>query len=153
MKGFPWDDLRNIFVGCQWMASIPKTAENFNWLSRMHERYRQTTDRRTGDSIANSRSRSLKINKAYSVVGIIRPHCNTTYVDGVYCYRPSSVVCRSVCRSVTLVSPAKTAEPIEMPFRLRTRVGQENHVIDGYPDAPWEGAIFGGETGVPLYRI
>jgi len=28
----------------------------------------------------------------------------------------SSVVWRSVCRSVTLVSPAKTAEPIEMPF-------------------------------------
>jgi len=26
-------------------------AENFNRLSRAHERYRQTTDRRTGDSI------------------------------------------------------------------------------------------------------
>jgi len=26
----------------------------------------------------------------------------------------------SVCRSVTLVSPAKTAEPIETPFGLRT---------------------------------
>jgi len=26
----------------------------------------------------------------------------------------------SVCRSVTLVSPTKTAEPIEMPFGLRT---------------------------------
>jgi len=37
-------------------------------------------------------------------------------VDAVYCYRPSSVV----CLSVTLVSPAKTAEPIEMPFGLRT---------------------------------
>jgi len=35
----------------------------------------------------------------------------TTYVDAVYCYRPSVV-----CRSVTLVSSAKTAEPIEMPF-------------------------------------
>ena len=35
-----------------------------------------------------------------------------------------------VCRSVTLVS-AKTAEPIEMPFGLRTRVGPENHVLDG----------------------
>ena len=30
----------------------------------------------------------------------------------------------SVGLSVTLVSPAKTAEPIEMPFGLRTRVGQ-----------------------------
>ena len=50
----------------------------------------------------------------------------------VYCYQPSSVVCRSVCRyvcqSVTLVSPAKTAEPIEMPFGLGTRVCPRNHV-------------------------
>ena len=36
----------------------------------------------------------------------------------------------SVCQSVTLVSPAKTAEPIEMPFGLRTRVGLRNHVLD-----------------------
>jgi len=33
---------------------------------------------------------------------IIRPHRSTTYVDAAYCYRPSSVVCRSVCRSVRL---------------------------------------------------
>ena len=105
-----------------------KTAENFNWLSRMHERYRQTTDRRTGDSIANSRSRSLKINKAYSVVGIIRPHCSTTYVDAAYCYRLSD------CWSVTLVSPAKTAEPIEMPFGLWVRMGPRNLVLDGGPE-------------------
>ena len=38
---------------------------------------------------------------------IIRPHRSTTYVDAAYCYRPSSVVCLSVCRSVTIVSPAK----------------------------------------------
>ena len=31
---------------------------------------------------------------------IIRPHRSTTYLDVAYCYRPSSVVCRSVCRSV-----------------------------------------------------
>ena len=36
----------------------------------------------------------------------------------------------SVGRFVTLVSPAKTAEVIEMPFGLRTRVGQRNHVSD-----------------------
>ena len=36
-----------------------------------------------------------------------------------------------VCRSVTLVSPTKTAEPIEMPFGLRTRVGIGNDVLDG----------------------
>jgi len=30
-----------------------------------------------------------------------------------------------------LVNPANTAEPIEMPFGLRTRVGPGNHVLDG----------------------
>ena len=58
---------------------------------------------------------------------VFRPHRRTTYVDAAYCYRPTSVV----CRSVTLVSPAKTDEPIEMPFGLRTRVGPRNHVLDG----------------------
>jgi len=37
---------------------------------------------------------------------------------------------QSVCRSVTLVSPAKTPEAITMPFGLRTQVGQGNHVLD-----------------------
>jgi len=37
--------------------------------------------------------------------------------------RRSSVV----CRSVTIVSPAKTAEPIQMPFGLWTRVGPRKH--------------------------
>jgi len=43
---------------------------------------------------------------------IIKPHRSTTCVDAAYCYRPSSVV----SRSVTIASPVKTAEPIEMPF-------------------------------------
>jgi len=34
----------------------------------------------------------------------------------------------SVGLSVTLVSPAKTAEPIEMPFGLWTQVGPRKHV-------------------------
>jgi len=58
------------------------------------------------------------------------------YVDAVYCYRPSSVVCRSVCQSVTLVNPAKMAELIDMPFGLRTWVGPGNCVLDGGPDLP-----------------
>jgi len=37
----------------------------------------------------------------------------------------------SVCRSVTIVSPAKTAEPIEIPFELWTQVGPVNHVLYG----------------------
>jgi len=54
---------------------------------------------------------------------------------------PSSVVCQLIGLSVTLVSPAKTAEPIEILFGLRTWVGPGNHVLDGGPDPPWEGAI------------
>jgi len=33
--------------------------------------------------------------------------------------------------SVTTVGPAKTTEPIERPFGLRTRVGPRNRVLDG----------------------
>jgi len=58
---------------------------------------------------------------------IIRWHRSTTQVDAAYSYRPSSVV----CRSVTLVSPANTVGPIEMPFGLRTWVDPGNHVLDG----------------------
>ena len=43
------------------------------------------------------------------------------------------------------MSPAETAELIEMPFGLRPRVGPGNHVLDGGPDPPCEGANFGGE--------
>ena len=83
------------------------------------------------------------------IIIIIRPHRSTTYIEAAYCYRPSSMVCQSVCH--TSVSPAKTAAPIEMPFGLRTRVGPRNHVLDGGPDPPpWEGANLRGERGVPF---
>jgi len=69
--------------------------------------------------------------------------------DAAYCYRPSSVVCRlvglSVYRSVTLVSPAKMAAPIQMPFGLRTRLDPGNHVLDGFQIPPWERAILRGK--------
>jgi len=40
---------------------------------------------------------------------------------------------------------AKTAEPIDMPVWLKTRVGPRNHVLDGRVQIPkGEGAIFGG---------
>jgi len=66
------------------------------------------------------------------------------------------MVCRSVCRSVrvsvTVVSPAKTVEPIKMPFGLWTRVCPGNRVLDGGrgPDPSCEGTIFEGERGAPL---
>ena len=59
----------------------------------------------------------------------------------------------SVGLFVTLVSPAKTAELIEMPFGLRTRVGPGNHVLHGVQIPPWEGAILrgGNERPVVMY--
>ena len=59
-----------------------------------------------------------------------RPHRSTPYVDAAAasCYRPSSVVCGL---SVRVVSLANTAEPIEMPFGLRTRMGPRNCVLGG----------------------
>jgi len=43
------------------------------------------------------------------------------------------------------VSPAKTTEPIEMLFGLRTPVGPGNHVLDGCPDLPMGRGNFFGE--------
>jgi len=61
----------------------------------------------------------------------------------------------SVCQSVTLVSPAKTAEPIEMPLGLRSRVGPGNHVLDGSPDLPMpmRRGKFWGENGRPIVKF
>jgi len=53
-------------------------------------------------------------------------------------------VCLSVGWSVTILSPAKTAEPIEMPFAVWTWVDPRNHVLDDGPDPPSEGAILRG---------
>jgi len=39
-----------------------------------------------------------------------------------------------VCLSVMIVSPAKMAEPIEMPFWLWTRMVPRNRVLDWCPD-------------------
>ena len=55
----------------------------------------------------------------------------------------------SVGLSVTIVSLAKTPEPIEMQFGLRTRVGPENHALDGAPDPLGDKAILRGK-GRPI---
>ena len=46
--------------------------------------------------------------------------------------------------SVTIVSPAKTAEQIEIPFGLWTRVGRRNHVLDEDPEIPMAKGNFEG---------
>jgi len=47
---------------------------------------------------------------------------------------------------------AKTAETIEMPFGLSTRVGPENHILDGGPDPPCQAAMFEGLSAVSCAR-
>ena len=57
-------------------------------------------------------------------------------VDAAHCYWQSSMVCLSfVCLSVTVVSRAKTAEPIKMPFWMWTWMGPRKRVLDW--GAPW----------------
>jgi len=60
--------------------------------------------------------------------------------------RVAWTVGRSVCWSVTVVSPVETAEPIEMPYGLWARVGPRNYVLDGvHIPCPREDAIFRGK--------
>jgi len=40
------------------------------------------------------------------------------------------------------VRRVKTAEPIDMPFWMETRVGLRNHALDGVQISQMEGAIF-----------
>ena len=42
----------------------------------------------------------------------------------------------SACLSVTIVSPAKMAEPIDMLFGLWARMGPRKHALDGSLDSP-----------------
>ena len=84
---------------------------------------------------------------------LFRPHRSTAYVDRSTAMRSivRDRVAWSVGLSVTLVSPDKTAEPIEMPFGLRTRVGPGNHVLDGGPDPPHGKGQFWGK-GAPIVK-
>jgi len=61
--------------------------------------------------------------------------------DGVPC---------CVGRSVTVVSPRKMAEPIEVLFGLRHRVGPRKHVLDGGPDSRMRRVNFKGESMATL---
>jgi len=53
------------------------------------------------------------------------------YAGAVCCYRLSSVVCRFVYLSVTIVRRTKTDELIEMPFGFWTGMGPRKHVLSG----------------------
>jgi len=77
----------------------------------------------------------------YSFLGRIAVLRN---VDAAYCYQ-CSVICPSVCLSVTIVSPATTADPIEMSFGSWTRVGPRNHMGVQVPTG--RGTVEGGKGG------
>jgi len=59
------------------------------------------------------------------------------------------IVTDRVAWSVAIVSPAKKAELIEMPFGTWTQVGQMNHVLDRGADTPCKWAILMGEVAAP----
>jgi len=65
---------------------------------------------------------------------IIRPR--RPYYVSMWSIITDQVVCFDI-----LVSPAKTAKPIEMPFGLSTRVGPGNHALDWGPNPHWTGQI------------
>ena len=48
------------------------------------------------------------------------------------------------------MSPAKTAEPIEMTFGVRTQVGPGNHVLDGVQIPHGKGQFWG--KGAPIVK-
>jgi len=57
-----------------------------------------------------------------------------------YCHTRSSVVGVSVCLLITFVSLVKTAEQIEMPFGMLTRVDPRNRVSDPQGKGAFEGS-------------
>jgi len=57
------------------------------------------------------------------------------------------MACLLICPFVIIVSHAKMAEPIKIPFGMVIGVGERNEVLDGGPVLPQEGAIFGGWCG------
>jgi len=63
----------------------------------------------------------------------------------------TSSVCLSGYLSVTIVSPAKTAEPMEMPFGLWTRVGQNRSEHCRNPTNTIEPSMCAGD--VALYTV
>ena len=56
-----------------------------------------------------------------------------------------------LCLLDAMVSPAKTAEPIEVPFGMYRLMGSRNHVLHEGPDPPGKGKfVGGGKCGVML---
>ena len=81
---------------------------------------------------------------------IIRPHRSTTYVDAAYCYRPSSMVCLSVCH---------TSEPCKNSCTDRDAIWVEDSGGPKEPCVRWrsrsphgKGQFLGGGHPIVKYR-
>jgi len=100
--------------------------------------------RSSGDIVCINIKRVCGFVVSHISYALFTPHRSTTYA-----YMRPIVIDRvgwSVGLSVTLVSPAKTAEAIELPFGLRAQVGPRNHVLHGV-QIPIGRGNFEGETG------
>ena len=73
---------------------------------------------------------------------VVRPHRSTIRRCGLWLQLSGMV-----CRSVTVVSPAKAAEPIGTPFGLWILVGPRNHLLDWGLHLPLEEASLGERSG------
>jgi len=79
-----------------------------------------------------------------------RPHRSTTYVDAAYCYRPSSVVCWSVGRSVCHTSePCKNGWIDRDTEWVEDSSGPKEPCIRWGPDPNGKGQLW-GKKGRPL---
>ena len=70
----------------------------------------------------------------------IRLHRYACHIDAATVI---DVALSAVCLLGTTMHPAKTAEPIEMPYGTCTQVGARNNVLDGVWVLSEEGAILG----------
>ena len=88
-----------------------------------------------------------------SAMNIIRPYRSTMYVYAAYSYRPSSVVCLSVCRSV-----CHTSEPCKNRCTDRAAVWVEDLGGPGEPCVRWRSRSpdgkgkFLGDNGRPIVK-
>jgi len=80
---------------------------------------------------------------------IIRPHRSTTYVDAAYSYRPSSVVCLSVCHAS---EPCKNGCTDRAAIWVEDLGGPREPHIRWGPDAAMGSGKFLSENGRPIVK-
>ena len=158
-EGFPWDDLHKIF---SWMSADDKgtkrrenVAENFNRLSRVHERYRvQTDDRQTGTGrtvlqtvvqfsahvCCGQMAGWIKMPLGMEV-GLGPGH---TVLDGAQLPLPKGV--RNSIQFSVHVCRGRTAGWIKMPLGAEVGLGPGDIVLDGDARPPK------GHSSLPTFR-